>query len=80
MTQVTSPNSPLRQRMLDDMRMRKLAPKTQSAYLRAVQRLAGFLGRAPSRVTAEELRQFHLSCRAALTNGRGERWTGSLCL
>jgi hypothetical protein len=28
--------SPLRQRMLDDMRMRNLAPKTQSAYVRAV--------------------------------------------
>jgi hypothetical protein len=47
--------------MLDDMRMRKLAPKTQSGYLRAVQRFAGFLGRAPSRVTAEDLRQFQLS-------------------
>ena len=28
--------SPLRQRMLDDMRMRKLSDKTQSAYIRAV--------------------------------------------
>ena len=28
----TRPVSPLRQRMLDDMRMRKLTPKTQSAY------------------------------------------------
>lgn len=61
MTQSTPTITPLRQRMLDDMRMRKLAPKTQSNYLRAVQRFAGFLGRAPSRVTAEELRQFQLS-------------------
>ncbi|MBL8464099.1 MAG: integrase, partial [Thauera sp.] len=30
----TRPVSPLRQRMLDDMRMRKLTPKTQSAYIR----------------------------------------------
>ena len=28
--------SPLRQRMIDDMRMRQLADKTQSHYLRAV--------------------------------------------
>ncbi len=28
--------NPLRQRMIDDMRMRKLSPKTQSHYLRAV--------------------------------------------
>jgi len=61
MTHAMSPISPLRQRMLDDMRMRKLAPKTQSAYLRAVQRLAGFLGRSPSSVTAEDLRRFQLS-------------------
>ena len=28
--------SPLRQRMIDDMRMRKLEDKTQEAYIRAV--------------------------------------------
>ena len=28
--------SPLRQRMIDDMRMRKLSEKTQTSYLRAV--------------------------------------------
>jgi len=30
-TQTISP--PLRQRLLDDMRMRKLSPKTQSGYI-----------------------------------------------
>ena len=39
------PISPLRQRMLDDMAMRKLNPKTQIAYVRAVRKLAQFLGR-----------------------------------
>jgi integrase/recombinase XerD len=34
---------PLRQRMIDDMRMRKLSDKTQTAYIRAVRRLARFL-------------------------------------
>jgi hypothetical protein len=33
------PISPLRQRMLEDMHMRKLAPKTQQSYIRAVSRL-----------------------------------------
>src|SRR6476661_3962202 len=32
----THPISPLRQRMIDDMRMRQLSPKTQHQYLRAV--------------------------------------------
>ena len=61
MTHVTPIISPLRQRMLDDMRMCKLAPKTQSTYLRVVQRLASFLGRSPSSATAEDLRRFQLS-------------------
>jgi len=36
MTQTTQPISPLRQRMIDDMMMRKLSPKTQYQYIRSV--------------------------------------------
>ena len=36
--------SPLRQRMLEDMRMRKLAPRTQSSYIRAVRHFTGYPG------------------------------------
>ena len=52
--------SPLRQRMLDDMRMRKLEPKTQTGYIRAVRRLAAFLQHSPDTATAEDLRLFQL--------------------
>lgn len=52
--------SPLRQRMLDDMRMRQLAPKTQSAYIRSVGKLARFIGRSPDTASAEDLRRFQL--------------------
>lgn len=52
--------SPLRRRMLEDMRMRKLAPKTQSAYIRAVGKLARFIGRSPDTASAEDLRRFQL--------------------
>lgn len=52
--------SPLRQRMIDDMRMRKLEPKTQSGYIRAVCRFAEFLGRSPDSATVEDLRRFQL--------------------
>jgi integrase/recombinase XerD len=52
--------SPLRQRMIDDMRMRKLSDKTQIAYIRAVRRLARFLGRSPDTATAEDVRRFQL--------------------
>ena len=52
--------SPLRQRMLEDMRMRKLAPKTQTAYIRAVRRFTAYLGRPPDTATVEDLRNFQL--------------------
>ena len=52
--------TPLRQRMIEDMTMRKLSSKTQSAYIRAVRKLAQFLVRPPDTATAEELRCFQL--------------------
>jgi len=60
MAQTTKPISPLRQRMLDDMRMRKLSDKTQSHYIRAVVNLTRFLGRSPDTATAEDLRRYQL--------------------
>jgi site-specific recombinase XerD len=52
--------APLRQRMLDDMRMRKLEPKTGAGYIRAVRSLTAFLGRSPDTATVEDLRRFQL--------------------
>ncbi|WP_211354101.1 site-specific integrase [Thiohalocapsa marina] len=54
------PISPLRQRMIEDMRLRKLSEKTQSGYLRGVKDLARFLKRAPDTATAEDLRRYQL--------------------
>ena len=39
--------SPLRRRMIEDMAIRKLAPKTQHDYVQRVKDFAAFLGRAP---------------------------------
>src|SRR5215471_8807694 len=60
MTPLAQAVSPLRQRMLDDMRMRKLAGQTQTAYVRAVYRLAAFLDRSPDTASAEDLRRFQI--------------------
>lgn len=60
MNPLTPTVSPLRQRMIDDMRMRKLGGKTQIGYIRAVRRLAAFLERSPDTATAEDLRRFQL--------------------
>ncbi len=52
--------SPLRLRMIEDMRMRKLERKTQETYIRGVCRLSEYLKRSPLTATAEDLRRFQL--------------------
>jgi site-specific recombinase XerD len=60
MTDSNKSISPLRQRMIEDMTMRKLSPKTQSGYIRAVKKLTRFLGRSPATASPEDLRHFQL--------------------
>jgi integrase/recombinase XerD len=60
MSTIAKPISPLRQRMLEDMRLRKLGEKTQSGYIRGVKNFTRYLGRAPDTATAEELRGYQL--------------------
>ncbi len=60
MSQSTQTTGVLRQRMIDDMRMRKLCDKTQSQYIRAVRKFAGYLGRTPDTATVEDLRNYQL--------------------
>ncbi len=60
MTESNKSISPLRQRMIEDMTLRKLSPKTQRNYIRAVKKLAQFLGRSPDTASAEDLRRFQL--------------------
>lgn len=52
--------TPLRQRMIEDMQLRGLAPLTQRAYLRAVGDLARYYDKSPDCITEEELRQYFL--------------------
>lgn len=52
--------TPLRQRMLEDMQLRGLAPKTQESYLRAVRQLTEFVGKPPDQVNEAELRDYFL--------------------
>jgi site-specific recombinase XerD len=60
MSQSTRPISPLRQRMIEDMTLRKFSPKTQTAYIRAVANFTRFLGRSPDTAAAEDLRSYQL--------------------
>ncbi len=56
----TTIHSPLRQRMIEDMSLRNLAPRTQEAYIRGCRKLAAFLRRSPDTATAEDIRLFQL--------------------
>jgi integrase/recombinase XerD len=50
--------SPLRRRMIEDMTIRNLSPKTQQGYIRTVRRFTAFLGRSPDRASAEDVRRY----------------------
>jgi integrase/recombinase XerD len=52
--------SPLRRRMIEDMTIRKLAPKTQHDYLQRVKNFAAFLGRSPDTASFEDVRRYQL--------------------
>jgi integrase/recombinase XerD len=52
--------SSLRGRMIEDMAIRKLAPKTQHDYVQRVKDFAAFLGRSPDTAKSEEVRGFRL--------------------
>tara|TARA_R110001592_G_scaffold283612_1_gene551557 strand:- start:566 stop:1456 length:891 start_codon:yes stop_codon:yes gene_type:complete len=56
----TEPISPLRQRFIDDMRMRKFTSGTQSQYILAVKRFSEYFGHSPDKASAEDLRLFQL--------------------
>jgi site-specific recombinase XerD len=60
MTESKQTISPLRQRMIDDMTLRKLGPRTQTAYVRAVKNFTRFFGQSPDAATAEDLRRYQL--------------------
>jgi integrase/recombinase XerD len=61
----TAAISPLRQRMLDDMNVRRFSRETQRNYIRDVGRFATFLRRSPDTATPDEVRQFQIEQREA---------------
>lgn len=50
----------LRQRMIDDMRLRNLSPQTQRTYIRYVAAFAMYFGQSPEHLGPEEARTFLL--------------------
>ena len=52
--------TPLRKRMIEDMRIRGMGEKYQKAQIRAIRDFAAFLGHSPDTATPEELRAYQL--------------------
>ena len=52
--------TPLRQRMIDDMRMRNLSPNTEAAYVRVVAAFAKHFGRSPEQLDSTHVREYLL--------------------
>lgn len=52
--------SPLRRRMIEDMTIRKFAPKTQHDYVQRIKNFATFLGRSPDTASFEDVRRYQL--------------------
>ena len=52
--------SPLRQRLIEDMTIRRLGPKTQHDYIRHVKSFADFLGRSAHKATAKDVHRYQL--------------------
>ena len=52
--------SPLRRRMIEDMTIRKFAPKTQHDYLQRVKNFTIHLGRSPDTASSEDVRRYQL--------------------
>jgi site-specific recombinase XerD len=57
---MTKPISPLRQRMIDDMKMRNMSPNTQYIYISAVARFSAYHRRSPDKLGLEDIRDSHL--------------------
>ena len=52
--------TPLRQRMIEDMRIRGLCEKTQQGHIRCIKHFAAFLKRPPDTATPDDLRAYQL--------------------
>lgn len=64
--------TPLRQRMIEKLRIKNYSPKTQEAYVAAVSQFARYLGRSPEQARAEDIHAYQVY----LKEVRHSSWSG----
>jgi hypothetical protein len=62
--------TPLRRRMIEDMRIRNLAPNTQRTYVEQVSRFARHFGRSPELLGPADIRTYQLHLTRELVEPR----------
>lgn len=72
--------TPLRQRMIEDLRIRGLSQHTIDTYIGAVARYARYFGRSPELLDKEEVRRFqaYLACEKKVSPGTLNVYTSAL--
>lgn len=72
--------TPLRRRMIEDLRIRGLAQNTIDSYVGAVERFARYFGRSPAELDREHIRAFqvHLVCERRISIGTLNSYTSAL--
>ena len=52
--------SPLRRRLIEDMTIRRLSPKTHYQYIRHVKKFADFVGQSADKATPQDVHRYQL--------------------
>ena len=63
--------TPLRQEMIDGMKLRNFSPRTQEAYVRSVEALAVFYKQTPENITSQQIHKYIIY----LINDRKLSWS-----
>ena len=65
--------TPLRERLIEDMRIHGMDDKARKAHIRAIKDFAGFLKRSPDMATPDDLRAYHRSDKAETATKRNSQ-------
>jgi hypothetical protein len=71
--------SPLRRRMIEDMRIRNLSPATQRCYVHAVAKFSQYFKRSPNRLGLAEVARTRCTLSPGVSRGEDLTRRSALC-